>query len=597
MKKGLIFALIVIIGFALYAPNLKNNLFWDDEDWIINNPSVHVLSRQNIKFIFTHDTLAGIGLTSNYYRPFLFLTFLVNYIFVGAKPLFYHLTSNLIHIVNAVLVFYILDKVIKKRRAAIIASLLFLIHPLQTEAVTYVSGRGDPLSVLFMLLALLLWTNDTSCRYGKIVDNFSQRHSVSLRVLSVISIILAILSRETAFLFPVYLTVFLMTFRHRESFFISLKKTIGEARLFYGISIFYGILRLTVLNFQNTLNFYRQSNIYTEHLAYRLFTFLNVLAVYFKLIFVPTGLHMERDVAINTSFFQWPVWLGALIVLAVLYLLLYFYKKERSETKANKEKISNFRVWLFCWGIFFIGLAPTAGIFPINALIYEHWLYFSLFGLFTLAAFYLDKTLSFLKNKNSIFYSLLTVLLVMYFSFLGVQTIRRNIIWGDLERFYNNILYYEPQNVRVLNNLANYYSDRGRLSDAEKLLWKAVDADDLQPAPYYNLGNLLRDRMDYAGAAELYKKAILLDKHFHFAYTNLAAIYAQQGNLTLALEYLEQLKNIEPNNYGAYYNIGLIYKALGKKQDALGSLSVGLRLVKGDPGLENKFIEAINSLK
>ncbi len=189
------------------------------------------------------------------------------------------------------------------------------------------------------------------------------------------------------------------------------------------------------------------------------------------------------------------------------------------------------------------------------------------------------------------------MLFIIFCVFLGVQTIRRNIIWGDLERFYNNVLYYEPRNVRVLNNLANYYSDNGRLGDAEKLLWKAVDADDLQPAPYYNLGNLLRDRKDYAGAAELYKKSIIVDKHFLFSYTNLAAIYVQQGNLPGALEYLEQLKTIEPNNYGAYYNIGFVYNALGKKKDALEALNIGLQLVKGNSGLESKFTEAINRLK
>jgi hypothetical protein len=579
MKKNLlIVAVLVIIGFVLYAPNLHNKLFWDDEDWIVNNPAVHSLSWQNIKFIFSHDTLAGIGLTSNYYRPFLFLTFLANYIFVGIQPIFYHLTNNAIHIANAVLIFYVLEETIKKRRVSIVAALLFLIHPLQTEAVAYIAGRGDPLSVLFMLAALLCFFREW-------------------KILPYIFAVLAVLSRETAFLFPVYLTIFLMAFRHREKFLVSLKKSIWDSRLFYGISLIYGILRLTVLNFQNTLNFYHQSNVYTEHLTYRLFTFMHVLAVYFKLIFVPTGLHMERDVAVNTSFFQWPVWLGGLIVLTVIYLLYHFYKKEKFEIKVKNNNISNFRLWLFGWGIFFVGLAPTSGIFPINALIYEHWLYFSLFGFVTIVAYYGDSLFQWLINHTRPLGYALGLIFVLFCMFLGAQTVRRNIIWGDLEGFYKEVLFYEPQNVRVLNNLANYYSDRGRLSDAEKLLWEAVDIGDIQPAPYYNLGNLLRDRGDYAGAIELYKKSILIDKNFPFSYTNLAAIYSQQGNLAQALEYLEQLKSIEPNNYSAYYNIGLIYHALGRKKDALESLNTGLALVKGNIGLENKFKETINSFK
>src|SRR3989338_6008883 len=155
----LIITLIVVAGF-IYSFNLNDPLFWDDDDWIVNNSFVHDVTWSNIKFWFTENTLAGVGLKSNYYRPFLFLTFAANYMVAGVKPLVYHLTSNFIHIFNGILVFWLIREVFKRRLLAFLVSILFLIHPLQTEAITYISGRGDALVAMFMLLALLVFAKN-----------------------------------------------------------------------------------------------------------------------------------------------------------------------------------------------------------------------------------------------------------------------------------------------------------------------------------------------------------------------------------------------------------------------------------------------------
>src|SRR3989338_8107805 len=112
-----IVVLIVISGF-IYSFNLNNELFWDDDDWIIRNDFVHTISWDNIKFWLTQNVLAGVGLKSNYYRPFLFFTFALNYLISGIKPFSYHLFSNLIHIANGILVFLIVFRVFNKKLLA-----------------------------------------------------------------------------------------------------------------------------------------------------------------------------------------------------------------------------------------------------------------------------------------------------------------------------------------------------------------------------------------------------------------------------------------------------------------------------------------------
>lgn len=514
-NSGYLFALM-FIGLFVYAFNLHNPLFWDDADWILNNPAVHMFTWANIKFIFSHDALAGIGGVSNYYRPFLFITFLFNYLISGSHPVSYHLVSNFIHLTNALFIFYLATRWLKSRRAAFIASLLFLIHPLQTEAVSYISGRGDPLSVFFILVGIILYLN------GR-------------RWWTCTAAILAILSRETAVLFPAYLALALIAFEYKDALWSRVKQSIKSVWPFIAISTVYGLLRLTVLNFQNTLNFYQQSNIYSEHLAVRVYTFFHALLVYLRLIFWPVSLHMDRDIPANLSLWVGWAWLGALTILILAGVLIWLYRKNSP----------HFYIWLWGIGIFFIALGPTSGIVPINARIYEHWLYFSIAGVAIIAGFYLDRLLSIIKKIKPALFPVAIIVLVGYFGFLGIQTIRRNMLWGDTEAFYKNILSHEPDDVRVLNNLGNWYSDHGDNTDARPLYERAIVVDPSQPAPYHNIGNILRDQGDTVGAIEWYQKAITADPRFHYSYENIAAIYMSENKIFEAQMIIEKLQRLK----------------------------------------------------
>ena len=580
-KNLLAIFILIIISFSIYAFNLNNPLFWDDDDWIKGNIFVHSLSY--LKEIFTQNVLAGFGLNSNYYRPLLLLSFAFNYVIHGIAPLGYHLLSNGFHIANGVLIFVLLSKFLS-RRASFLASLLFLIHPAQTEAVTYISGRGDPMSVFFMLLALWLFTKNK-------------------KILSTISMVLAILSRETAILFPLLLMIFYTSFLSKEKFISALKKSFIVSLPFWAISIIYFILRLTVFNFENTLNFYSQSNAYTENLSFRLFTFGRALIEYFKIIFYPVGLHMERDLSIATSLFQWPVWLALILVLSIIALYVSRFRFAYSAEAASAAKAGQVpRIWFFSWAWFFIALGPVSGIIPINAFIYEHWLYLPLIGFAALAGFYLDKSLNYLKSKALVI-SLwsLVIFLIAYFSFFAIQSIRRNILWGKPTEFYEDILKYSPSSVRILTNLGKLYYEKGDLIKATEFYERAIKTPDGQffAAPYYNLGNINRDSGRIDEAIELYKKAIEVDPNFPFSYQNLAVIYINnKQDLVSGMRVLEQLKRIQPGNARVYYNLGLVYLATNNTELAIENLETGLSLAKGrDLEVEKVITEILSKIK
>ena len=589
IKNWWLVAVLIIVGFSIYAFNLNNPLFWDDTDWIVNNPFIHSISLENIKNWFTKNTLAGVGLKSNYYRPFLFFTFALNYVISGTAPLGYHLVSNGIHILNAIFIFLILFKIFRNKFIAFWPALLWLIHPLQTEAVSYISGRGDPLNVFFMLLILYLWiprllgegrlttAGSNNSKSGGAKNDAQYRYVTTL-----ILLMLALLSRETAIIFPFLFMVFYISFIAKESFFKSLKQAFIKALPYFSIVFVYGILRLSVLNFDNTLNFYSKANPYTESFLVRIYTFLNVLLTYAKLLILPLGQHMERSVTIYTYFWNLPVVSSFTIVAAILAALRYFYKKEIKITKSitnNQLPITNFRVWFFAVGWFFVNLGPTSGITPINAQLYEHWLYLALLGPIVLVVYYLDIFRKRLLKPANIAVIFILLVLVSFFSALSVK---RNIIWGDPIRFFEDILKYEPDGARINNNLGNLYYDKGDKAMAEEYYWKAVSVEDNFPQPHFNLGSILESRNDTRGAIVEFEKAINIDPNFPYAYQKLAVIYAGQGDLMNAADALEKLKTIIPYNPQIYYNLALIYLEKKDSETAYRNLQEGLKYIQFD---------------
>ena len=172
--------------------------------------------------------------------------------------------------------------------------------------------------------------------------------------------------------------------------------------------------------------------------------------------------------------------------------------------------------------------------------------------------------------------------MIAYFLFFAYQSIQRNILWGNQLDFYSDILKYEPNSVRINNNVGNIYYNKKDLENAEKYYRIAVSQDDIFAEPHFNLGTILQSRGDIYGAVKLYEKAIEINPNFYYPYQNLAVIYAQQGNLTKAVENIEKLKLLIPNNPRVYYNSALVYLALDNKTKALEDLRKGLEFANSD---------------
>ncbi len=258
-------ALIIVLGFIVYSNSLNGAFIWDDEYLIQNN--IYIKSWSGFPDIFTKDIGAGVGHRFNFYRPLQMLTYIIDYSLWKSNVKGYHLGNVLFHILAALAIYWLITILSKDKLLSLITSLLFVVHPVHTEAVSYISGRSDSLALCFMLLTIIFYIRNLDAK------------RLSIYLCMIISYTGALLSRENSLILPVLLLLFHYTFRKK----FSLKQFLPLAVL-AGIYI---TLRMTLLDFR------MPSPIPPGTFLQRLPGFFVAISNYFRLMVLPFGLHME----------------------------------------------------------------------------------------------------------------------------------------------------------------------------------------------------------------------------------------------------------------------------------------------------------------
>ncbi|MBU4313083.1 MAG: tetratricopeptide repeat protein [Candidatus Omnitrophica bacterium] len=498
-RLNTLFILIIILAtIAAYANSLHNQFVWDDEDWILKNSTIK--NPQEWSKLFTENSIQGARKGSNFYRPLQAITHGVDYLLWGYRLPGHHATNIAFHALAAIVLFLLLGRVFSQNMA-FLAALFFAIHPVHTEAVTYVSGRADPMAVLFMLLTVLLFEKNIFLACG--------------------AFILGILSKESALIAPLLICVYLAA-RDKK---IDYKKFTP----FIFIIIVYAALRLTILNFTGTIPENAPKAFFYVPFYIRLSTFLKTLPVYFKVLLWPFGLHMERDIALSYSVFEPQSFLGLLTTGSLFFFGFRFRKSHK------------FLLFSAAW--FFICIFPNSNLFPINALLYEHWLYLPSIGFFVIVAWAINRLLG--KRQLKFIAVLLALCLAGFYTW---RTFERNKDWHDPISFYESTIMYKPDSARLHNNLAMAYADAGRNDDAIREYKKAIESGDYYAQPHYNISNIYLNRGDYASAVKELKISIEIDNNFLYSHESLALIYFNQNNFEQAKKEALFIIEREPQN-------------------------------------------------
>lgn len=519
ISKKLTIWVLIIVGVLIYANSLPNELFWDDLDNVVNNRYVH--SWEYFGNYFSENIIAGANLSSNYWRPVMLIVWSLEWGFWQDWASGYRIVNITLHIANAVLIYLLVSRIFGLKRLAGVLALIFLIHPLQTESITYATATSDPLSGFWVLLGSYL--------YLQVLEKeiFSKKYFVTVGIFA-----LALMTRETMIVFPGVLALLDVTNRivNKKSIDFGPWMSVAFVRLlpFVGLTALYLLLRATVLNFGGTFNLYQEQNAFTQDFFIRLFTFWKVLEMYIELLLAPLGLHMERQVAWSYSVDNIRVILGGVVMIGSGVIAILTLKK---------YPVVTFGI---VWFWLFLLLTSNLAI-PVNALMYEHWMYLPMIGFWLVVLF----AVFWLCQRWRLLIYFIVFLGAIYFAWLSYLTIMRNFDWRDPIGFYTKTLEYAPGSVRLLNNLGMSYADSGYLEKAIETYNKATQAAPNNAVPYHNIGNAYNDLGQKEKAIEYYEKAIHLDKNFIFSYHALINLYLEEGENNKAQDVVDRLKSLQ----------------------------------------------------
>lgn len=507
--------IIILLGIIVYSNTFGNAFLWDDEILVVKNS--YIRSWKHLPHLFTRDLFYGRWKLGNYYRPLQSLSYLTDYSLYKLNPAGYHLTNLLFHLLGAILIYAILNLIQKNKKVSLLTALLFVVHPIHTQAVTYISGRADPMVAFFIFFSLYL--------YIRSIDLDKKAYYFA----SLALFVFALLTKEIAIVFPFLLILYDFSFKRYAQGKTPVFLKYRYLTLFLILGL-YVALRCSLLNFGQGV-----PSLGRVGLSLRLLTMSRVIFAYLGLLFLPLGLHMEREVSLANSLLEPSLMLSLVLLTLIGIIIVRTYKYSRIIFFAS--------LW------FFLALLPMSNIMPLTALMSEHWLYIPSLGFFIIVAIGLVR-LSELKIAASakswrILMLLWVIGILAFYSFL---TLRRNLDWRDGLTLCRSTLKYSPDNERVHNNLGNIYLREGRYGKAEDEYKEALKLDPYLSEAHHNLGIIYSGRREYERAIEKYKEALKLNPGLLETHYNLAIVYHKQGEKETALSQLKEALRLFPGN-------------------------------------------------
>jgi tetratricopeptide (TPR) repeat protein len=450
-------ALLLAVTLVAYANAFYGTFQFDDFASILNDPRLASAS-------------AFLMQLPHMIRPVLKLTFLIDRRLYGENPAGYHLLNVLLHCANGLLVYGILYHAAScvpvpnakfVRRLPLWTALLFSLHPVETETVTYLSGRATGLMACCCLLSLYLFLCATEP--GTPRRKFLWGYGGAL-----LCFVLALLSKEAAVTLPCILLLWHVVFRqgapdHRS---YSWRPHLP----------FWAVLLLGL-----GFGWSHPRYVYLAHLSLEirpiyenLLTQANAVAYALSLFFLPARLNFDHDLAVFHSFFQWPTPLSLLLLGGMMAAALWSLR----------------RAPFFSFGIlwFFIQILPTNSVVPRYDILSERNLYLPSLGIFlSFVALSLHLAPKLVNSSPTLAPAAIKAASLLVVAGLLVSTVSRNRIYRDQLSFWSDAVRKSPQKARTHNNLGYAYFVAGDLDSAMEEFRTALSLDRGLASAQHNL--------------------------------------------------------------------------------------------------------------
>ena len=498
-------ALIIIAVCAAYSKVFHAGFIaWDDNEYVVHNKDISGITTEYISAWFSKFYIGN-------YHPLTMLSYAIDHIAGGQDPFVYHFTNLLLHTGNAVVLYFFVSRIAVNRTVGLFTALLFALHPVQTESVSWVAERKTLLCALFYLLAL--W------QYTGYVRQPSLRKMLVVCMLGVA----AMLSKGVGVALPVSLLAVDIWMQRN----LTNKKPWLEKLPLVAVSIVMGIVAIKAQASENALGMHAETNIWS--------TLMYAAAAYVQYIvhlFVPIDLSVIYPYPLGVG---WVEYLCFAVVIGIVGLAVVAYRR---------------KWYILCGGLVFY----TANIALVlqfiqfgETLMADRYLYIAGIGILFPVVYYLYIWLL-AKGKQLV----ATVIMTCVAAALLVATFIRNDIWlSDLD-FYTAIVNTFPNSAVAQYSMGGLYMRMGQYDDAEAHLDMAVRLDPLNYKAWYNKGALHLRQGRAMEALDALNKCIAI-KEYPKAYFSRAMLYEGTGKPDLAIADADKVLADQPQNARAYY--------------------------------------------
>lgn len=555
--------LFCLIGFLVYGNTLHNPFIWDDYSLIVDN--AFVKDWHYFPQYFTQNLFAGAGQYDGYWRPLQLLSYAIDYHIAGLNVVLYHVENILWHIAATILVFVVILKIFSNKAAAFITALVFLIHPLQIEAVTYIAGRSDSMPAVFLLLSFLFFL--------KYANEAKRGRTLAL---SLFFFAISFFIHERTLIFPAIIALYLFTL-YRGTLLKTTREKTTLILWYFSLSAAYFLFRLMALQFTLDLPTIGNAPFFTT-LFNNMEMFFRLIAFFFGLLIYPKTLALTHEFAAPLSVFDISV-ISGFIITALSFVATFFSLR-------GKKEIAFGVLW------FWILFSLSAYTYFKIGFALEHWFYLPIIGLALPLSLAITRKLSATHSKNIRAFSIIA--LVTIFAVLSFRTVTRNEDWADPISFYKKGISAGAHATKSYENLGVEYLRLGRIDEAMAILKKASEAKDAEFSTWLNMGVVYAETGNDDLAEKNFLIALGKNPLVLEAYDGLLTIYVTQEKFDEAFSIANQGVSYFPNDPTLLANLGSLYVQRGDQKDALLILRKALSL---DPKNEDikEFISEIES--
>lgn len=588
---------LFLLGFLVYLPSFGNGFVWDDWAYFVDN--VYVNDWHNWDRLFSTSVTAGVGTVSNYYRPLSSLTLGVDRQIWGVEPVGFHLSNTVLHGLAGVFLLLLLVELGVPTLVGVVTAAVFLVHPVQVQAVAYMASRGDPQYAMLLFAGLWLYAKSFGVdgktphrarlvasgrasrgdkRDLKSVSHLSSIKDVVLGsrrkmlIWAVVLYVMAVLSKEMAVAGVGLFGLILLT-RKIQTQNSKLKSLLGRyeeqclAILVMGAgTIGYLYLRFTIFKFAEFSATWAP-DVYLDSVWVRLATFTGALGQYWQMLVWPRPLYFERTARVVTELNGQVVMVLA-IILGLVGLGWWEWKQKR-------------RVWIWVGLAWFLGmLVPVSGLVPVNGTVFENWLYVPIAGLGLLVYGILSllsgevlrlsdsphRTRRAQDDKAGLT-SLPALSIGVVLGVYSLLSVGQVGAWKDEKTLYLHNLQY-AESARLRNNLGLVYAKEGKVDEAQVEFARAVELDGEFEQAYKNLAQLSLRKGEVGQAETYYLKALEAAPDYYFARRELVLFYVESGEYEKAYGQALELAEQTPQDWQAWLMLGRVSLARGEEAEA-----------------------------